>query len=117
MNNLRSVRVALAATFLFITPFSHAAGPAANAASKAAAPAQVHRVGDQARGFLVKFKPGLSEEQMAGHLAARGLGKAKRFHAPKRAPEAAIGRWPLRRTGTHSVRAGGQHPDRQVKGQ
>jgi hypothetical protein len=94
MKKLRSIRVALAATFLVISSFNaHAAVPAGNAAPKAAPPAQVHRVGDQSRGFLVKFKPGLSEEQMAGHLAARGLGKAKRFHAPKKAPEAAIGRW------------------------
>jgi len=94
MKQLRSVRVALAATFLVLSSLiAHAAGPAANAAPKAAAQAQVHRVGDQSKGFLVKFKPGLSEEQMAGHLAARGLGKAKRFEAPKKAPEAAIGRW------------------------
>src|SRR4051812_2301784 len=94
MKQLRSARVALAATFLILGSFiAHAAGPAGNAAPKAAAPAQVHRVGDQSRGFLVKFKPGLSEEQMAGHLASKGLAKGKRFQAPRKAPEAAIGRW------------------------
>ena len=94
MKPLRSVRVALAATSLILGSFStHGAGPGGNTAPKAAAQPQVQRVGDSSGGFLVKFKSGLSEEQMAGHLAARGLGKTKRFQAPKKAPQAAIGRW------------------------
>jgi subtilisin family serine protease len=92
MKKLRSFRVALAATCLFISCLSaHAAGPAAPA-PKAGTP-QVRQFGDPSSGFLVKFKPGLSEEQMTAHLATHGLAKGKRFHAPRKAPEAAIGRW------------------------
>src|SRR5918999_2872952 len=94
MNRLRSARVALVATFLVITSFSgHAAGPTASAAPNAASRARVHDFGDPSTGFLVKFKPGLTGEQMAAHLGSRGLAKAKRFQAPRRAPHAAIGRW------------------------
>ncbi|HEX6267398.1 MAG TPA: hypothetical protein VFZ81_10950, partial [Burkholderiales bacterium] len=91
---MRSARVALAATFLVMTSFSgHAAGPGASSAPSAASRARVHDFGDPSIGFLVKFKPGLTGEQMAAHLASRGLAKAKRFQAPRRSPHAAIGRW------------------------
>jgi subtilisin family serine protease len=92
MKKLRSVRVAFAAAFLIVSSYSaHAAGPGASA-PKAASP-QIRQFGDPSNGLLVKFKPGLSEEQMTAHLATHGLAKGKRFRAPRKAPEAAIGRW------------------------
>jgi subtilisin family serine protease len=78
MNRLRSARVALAATLLVLALHNVDAAPPRAASSPEA-------------GFLVKFKAGVSSAHINAQLAAPGLGKSKRFKAPK--PEAALERW------------------------
>jgi hypothetical protein len=91
-------RIALAAIAAALIAVALNVGSAAQldvrpGAGHAAPQARVHDFGDLSAGLLVKFKPNLSPEQMQGHLAKHGLARTKRFKAPHKAPDAAIGRW------------------------
>src|SRR6266568_3634701 len=85
MGQLRTALAAIAAAFI-VVPL--------NVGSAAAPQAQVRDFGDPSVvGLLIKFKPGLFPDQMQAHLAAHGFAKTRRFKAPRRVPDAAIGRW------------------------
>src|SRR6266700_3130369 len=85
MGQLRTALAAIAAAFI-VVPL--------NVGSAAAPQAQVRDFGDPSVvGLLIKFKPGLFPDQMQAHLAAHGFAKTRRLKAPRRVPDAAIGRW------------------------
>ncbi|HLQ01421.1 MAG TPA: hypothetical protein VK143_03885, partial [Burkholderiales bacterium] len=85
MNRFRTALAAIAAALIAVP---------LNAGFAAAPQAQVRDFGDPSvAGLLIKFRPGLLPEQMQAHLAPHGFAKARRFKAPRRLPDAAIGRW------------------------